>query len=267
MLHDMSLNRDYERRTQRSEMIHPTGKEMWDALAEATSRFYSTPETDKIVADIMKASADLAIGGKEGDGSMKTFGEWVSYTVFDESSPLSESFRPFPKVPRLLRDVTITEKIDGTNASVRVYPDGTVRAGSRTRWITPEDDNFGFAAWVRDHAEELRGLGEGHHFGEWWGRGIQRGYGLNERRFSLFNVSRWNADTPPPACCHIVPVLYKDLPFDALHGALECLFPSGSSYAAPGFSRPEGVMVYHSAARQYFKYTFDGDGHKGGARG
>ncbi len=31
------------------------------------------------------------------------------------------------------------------------------------------------------------------YFGEWWGSGVQRGYGLQkgDKRFSLFNVSRW----------------------------------------------------------------------------
>ena len=243
--------------------IKPDGQELWNNLQSMADRIFvaSNPPSNKLVADILKAQAEMAISGKGGDGSMKTFGEW-KYMVFDESSQIDEAFQPFPKVPRLLRNVTVTEKIDGTNASVRVYPDGTVRAGSRTRWITPEDDNFGFAAWVRDHAEELRGLGEGHHFGEWWGRGIQRGYGLNERRFSLFNVSRWNADTPPPACCHVVPVIYENLPFEDISIALENALVHGS-FAAPGFMKVEGIMVYHSAARQYFKYTLDGDGHKG----
>ena len=225
MLNDMSLNRDYERR--------------------------------KPDEDILKTQAELFANGNEGDGSMKTFGE---------PSRIDEAFHPFPKVPRLMRPVVVTEKIDGTNASVRVYSDGTVRAGSRKRWITPEDDNFGFAAWVRDHAEELRGLGEGHHFGEWWGRGIQRGYGLQERRFSLFNVDRWSADSPPPACCHVVPVLrcFSDIE-QFVCGATNLFLGLAleGSRAAPGYMDVEGVMVWHTAARQMFKYTLDNDGHKG----
>lgn len=49
---------------------------------------------------------------------------------------------------------------------------------SRTRWITPEDDNYGFAKWANENKEELLKLGIGQHFGEWWGSGIQRGYNL-----------------------------------------------------------------------------------------
>ena len=45
-------------------------------------------------------------------------------------------FEAFAKIPRFFRDVTISEKIDGTNAQVFVSEDGTVMAGSRSRWIT-----------------------------------------------------------------------------------------------------------------------------------
>jgi hypothetical protein len=31
------------------------------------------------------------------------------------------------------------------------------------------------------------------------------------------------------------------------------------SKAAPGFSKPEGVVVYHTAAQIYFKKTIEGD--------
>src|SRR5262245_32131020 len=126
-------------------------------------------------------------------------------------------FQPFNKIARLNRNCTITEKIDGTNASVEIVSklavdpgaDGlleTMRrfviaedaevamlAGSRTRYITPTDDNMGFAKWVEANAEQLLALGPGRHYGEWWGQKIQRTYGLTEKRFSLFNVSRWHA--------------------------------------------------------------------------
>lgn len=171
-------------------------------------------------------------------------------------------FEPFPKVPRLFREVTITEKIDGTNAGVYVDDDLNVFASSRTRWITPEDDNFGFAAWAEAHADELRRLGPGMHFGEWWGRGIQRGYGRAERHFSLFNTARWNEDNTPD-CCSVVPVLYQgEFSTLAVNGVLDRLEEEGSR-AAPGFDSPEGVMIYHTASRQIFKATLEGDQHKG----
>ena len=50
-------------------------------------------------------------------------------------------FTPFPKIARLYRDIIITEKIDGTNASVHIGEDGSFRTASRNRWTTPESDN------------------------------------------------------------------------------------------------------------------------------
>ena len=102
-------------------------------------------------------------------------------------------FREFPKIARLSREMIITEKIDGTNAQILITEDGQILTGSRNRWITPQDDNYGFAKWVEENKQEILKLGVGRHFGEWWGGGIQRGYNLpkGEKRFSLFNVSRW----------------------------------------------------------------------------
>jgi hypothetical protein len=181
-------------------------------------------------------------------------------------STTTPEFQSFPRMPRLCRDVIITEKIDGTNAQICISEDGSqIYAGSRNRWITPENDNFGFARWVQSHRTELLTLGPGRHFGEWWGCGIQRTYRLKEKRFSLFNVSRWSCGAPGctgeilPACCSVVPVLYTG-PFDNLRikvvmGDLELY----GSRAAPGFDKPEGIVVYHTAARQYFKKTFEHD--------
>lgn len=166
-------------------------------------------------------------------------------------------FVPFPKMPRLTRECIITEKLDGTNACIRITEDGEFLTGSRTRWITPYDDNYGFARWAHERKSELMALGVGTHFGEWWGAGIQRRYGLTEKRFSLFNVARWSDERPE--CCHVVPVLYRG-EFDtrAVEQALSSLRESGS-LAAPGFMKPEGVVVFHVAGNFGFKKTLEGD--------
>lgn len=167
-------------------------------------------------------------------------------------------FVPFPKMARHSRRVVVTEKIDGTNAQVHITDAGEVFAGSRNRWITPTDDNYGFAKWVEAHREELLLLGPGSHFGEWWGSGIQRRYGMTEKAFSLFNVGRWT-ETPPPACCRIVPVLW-DGPNDQLNlPALMVDLMTTGSHAAPGFMDPEGVIVFHTAAKVAFKKTLKDD--------
>lgn len=172
-------------------------------------------------------------------------------------------FQPFSKIARLNRDIIITEKIDGTNAAIGVTENGEVFAQSRTRIITPDQDNFGFARWVYDNNLALAdALGPGLHFGEWWGKGIQRGYGLDERRFSLFNVARWNpllTGEPLPDFLSAVPVMYKG-PFsqERINAMLDILRRVGSQ-AEPGYMRPEGVVVYHTAARMMFKATLEND--------
>jgi hypothetical protein len=182
-------------------------------------------------------------------------------------------FEEFPKMARLSREVIITEKIDGTNAQVYIealegYPlndpdciaqkDGLAMfVGSRSRWITPEDDNFGFAQWAYAHADELFMLGPGRHFGEWWGQGIQRKYGLDEKRLSLFNVSRWGDEHP--ACCHVVPTLFRgEFDTEVIAKVLYNLGQSGS-VAAPGFMKPEGIVVFHTAQNAGFKKTLEKD--------
>lgn len=182
-------------------------------------------------------------------------------------------FQEFPKMPRLSREIIISEKIDGTNGQVAIVEmegfsipgaiyekDGlALFAGSRTRWITPDNDNAGFARWCLANAEELLQLGHGRHFGEWWGQGIQRGYGMKEKRFSLFNVSRWADAAVRPACCHVVPELYRG-PFNTQIIELELdLLRTYGSKAAPGFMRPEGIVVFHTAGNLGFKKTIEKD--------
>jgi len=180
-------------------------------------------------------------------------------------------FQEFPKMPRLSREIIVTEKIDGTNAQICIGEDGSFQVGSRSRWITPDDDNYGFAAWAHANKDELMKLGPGRHFGEWWGAGIQRRYGLSEKRFSLFNTGRWydtnrawDANDPPglmaaPGCCHVVPVLWRGMfCTDDIEAALGLLRDHGS-YAAPGFMKPEGVVIYHVAGGIGFKKTLERD--------
>jgi hypothetical protein len=168
-------------------------------------------------------------------------------------------FIGFPKMARYSREVIVTEKIDGTNAQIYITGDGGFFTGSRTRWITPDNDNFGFSRWAHEHKDELMQLGAGRHFGEWWGSGIQRGYNLpkGEKRFSLFNVARWEHDRP--SCCQIVPILFSGN-FDVLNvqEVMDNLKAQGSM-ASAGFRNPEGIVIFHTVANIGFKKTFDKD--------
>lgn len=200
-------------------------------------------------------------------------------------------FQRFPSLTRFSQGWSISEKIDGSNAQIWIdtlssADDKPVRdkfalaciapepsnpeyklhivAGSRNRFIgnSRGDDNMGFAKWVQDNAEMLvKTLGEGRHFGEWWGKGIQRGYGLNHKRFSLFNTLRWKQEDLPEGL-YVVPCLldnqYLDNPGAAFMGAMALLQQNGSQ-AVPGFMNPEGIVMYHRPSGTTFKKTFDYD--------
>ncbi len=217
-------------------------------------------------------------------------------------------FIGFPKVPRLNRPIVITEKIDGTNGCVVIEevpyeasPDQPedvqsvvvgegnsspfenpsaeywVYAQSRKRVITPKEDNHGFASWVWDNAAELvMVLGPGRHFGEWWGSGVNRGYGLKngEKRFSLFNTRRWDvqseaSDDDPLGVLddwtkvpglRVVPTLaeYETFNTQDIEMVADWLRRNGS-VASPGFDRPEGIVIYHRASNGLFKVTLEND--------
>jgi len=196
-------------------------------------------------------------------------------------------FLPWPKTPRLFRDIVVTEKLDGTNAAIQIIPvaeldrweaedgklislidpqpiavvDGfAVFAQSRNRLIFPGKmtDNYGFAGWVERNAVTLvEDLGAGIHYGEWWGQGIARKYNQKHKTFSLFNVARYAEATFNTPSLDLVPVLH-DGHFDQweVENALQKLRSNGS-VAAPGFMNPEGICVYHTASRQVFKVTLD----------
>ena len=191
-------------------------------------------------------------------------------------------FTKFPKIPRLNRDMIITEKLDGTNAQIYIEHsevidelkdtderqqwfeqfgviagEFTLFAGSRNRWVSRADDNYGFAKWVAENKQDLARLGVGLHYGEYWGKGIQRGYDQMKKHFSLFNVTRWEENAP--LCCDVVPVLYEG-PFETyvIEQLVDNLWEYGSK-AAPGFMDPEGVVVFHKAANRMFKVTCKND--------
>lgn len=185
-----------------------------------------------------------------------------------------ELFKAWPKIPRLENEVYhITEKIDGTNACIIIVPydflnhSGSifplyinkeyslcVFAQSRTRLITPENDNFGFAKWVKENAEQLiKDLGEGYHFGEWWGYGINRGYDTAFKRFSLFNPTKHSE------VCYNVPYIKGECS-KFLHESIEdCKqrLISNGSFAMPGYMKPEGLVVYAEKAKCYWKVIID----------
>ncbi|MEU6246461.1 RNA ligase family protein [Glycomyces sp. NPDC047010] len=186
-----------------------------------------------------------------------------------------DEHRKWPKTPRLTTPFVITEKLDGTNACIAIsrlgdrsgvsaadldFPehhgvtvvyteDGcfAVRAASRTRWIAPGPrDNFGFAQWASEHAGPLTLLGVGRHYGEWVGRGIQRGYGMDHRVWALFD-EKWRNALPYglPPNVGVVPRIATAAGHELtkrVAWALDHLDKEGSYIGAPG-AVAEGVVV------------------------
>lgn len=142
------------------------------------------------------------------------------------------------------------------NKSYKVY------AGSRTRWLTPEDDNYGFAKWVDQNAQTLiEFLGEGRHYGEWAGPGINSGEGLKQKTFVLFEPWRYTAgkyEVVLPDDIKFVPIF--NIPiceeisiYDYINIIMGDLKNKGS-FLVPGYMFPEGIVITINGQR--FKKTF-----------
>ena len=176
------------------------------------------------------------------------------------------TFEKFPKMARLKRQCVITEKIDGTNAQILFNSEGDMLVGSRKRVIVPGDDNYGFARWAYDNQLRLMDvLGKGRHYGVWWGNGIQRGYGCppGERFFSLFNTERWLHDDVDKlnvvTGLRVAPILYNGIFGEKASDVAMASIKSLGSSVVKGYRNPEGICIWHSATRAYYKRTFEHD--------
>lgn len=174
--------------------------------------------------------------------------------------PRFESFEDIKKLGNAV--LFITQKIHGSNAQVFIYPSyGGVldlAVGSRTRWIAPGNDNYGFAEFVYANKQEfIDKLGPGRHYGEWAGPGINSGEGLDKKTFVLFDHWRYPEDRPLPPNTVVVPVLYSG-PFD-MSKVKECMddLKNVGSKLVPGYMRPEGIVVRIKGER--YKVVFNAE--------
>lgn len=214
-------------------------------------------------------------------------------------------FKAWGSTPRWHKGLHITEKINGTHGGISVqefsfgYHAGTetpddaklvfssevddsgdpkreylVRAQSRKRIITPNNDNFGFAQWVWDNAYGLANmLGFGYHYGEWYGEGIQKNpLGVSGRRFALFNTWHWAGkgnverlrDSGVPGLTH-VPVLHDEqthgpATWGTIPSILIDLMLNGSKAdGAQEGSKPEGIVVWQRETKQRYKILLEED--------
>lgn len=186
------------------------------------------------------------------------------------------TFQSWPKIARLDNEqMIVSEKLDGTNACIqfqpptdgpgprgaeKMYEPGTAyvfAAQSRSRLITPDKDNAGFATWVHaNHASLFADLGYGIHFGEFWGSGIQRRYGMDRKVFSLFNTHRWEAKRGHFATenLDVVPLLWTG-PVDIAQIQEEYNQLRWNGSRATTFDNPEGIVVYLTATGVSWKLT------------
>jgi hypothetical protein len=174
-------------------------------------------------------------------------------------------FKKFPKIERYdVVEFTITQKLHGSNAQVYIFETENgldLLCGSRSRWITPEDDNFGFAKFVQNNKQDFMDtLGIGRHYGEWVGKGINTGEGLIDKQFFLFNWKRW-VFIPLPENVRRIPLISHGHTFlYELDGRIECamedLKESGSKIC-PGYMKPEGIVIEINGV--FYKKTFENE--------
>jgi hypothetical protein len=191
-------------------------------------------------------------------------------------------FKAYPKTHRIgTEQYTITEKVDGTNgvvyvhkakpADFRVGKDRSyVKAGSRSRWLEDDGskkwDNHGFGEWVMENERALIELPEGFHYGEWYGRGINRNYGLKDRRFMLFDYARYDKlitnNNILGDLIETETVLADVVTYDYLSIAIKlnsaCLSVEGSVHVR-GFSDPEGLIIRSKLRPAVYKYIIRKD--------
>lgn len=118
----------------------------------------------------------------------------LAWTDIENFHSLRKSLQ---KYPHLAGEGALTYvskvKLHGTNAGIRIDPDGTVTAFSRSNVITPASDNLGFARWVNENVDEWRKLASQSLvpqviWGEWCGPGIMKGVAVNKLPHKVFAV-------------------------------------------------------------------------------
>ena len=136
-----------------------------------------------------------------------------------------------------------TVKLHGTNAAVGITKDGSLFCQSRSRIITPEDDNFGFANFVKHNEGYFLNLlgyicakAEVEScivYGEWCGANIQKGVALSDldKMFVAFYAEGYDNEVSIP-----LDIQYVD--FDHRYGVYSVYdFPTYSH--SVDFSNPE----------------------------
>jgi len=157
-------------------------------------------------------------------------------------------------------------KLDGTNAGIRIVRNDDdefeFAAQSRSRVITPEGDNYGFATWVYANEKwvvqvakrclfgELKDI---LVFGEWAGPGVQKRTSVSKierRMFFVFGVIL-NPESDDPF------LVYK--PWDIEDGLVEhpdvCVIPFMESWPTAYFGEDKPVADFINATNDIVEWV------------
>ena len=163
-------------------------------------------------------------------------------------------FRGWPKISRYTKPMkgVITEKMDGTNSALIIQEGELVGCQSRKRLIKPGDDNHGFACWAFENKERLEKLGDGYHYGEWCGPGINGNrHNLDRKSLFLFSWYRDDRENHIANDLQFVRVLHEgDITGDVITQAMETLADT-VEYSA------EGIVIYYYDSKYFQKHTFE----------
>lgn len=134
-------------------------------------------------------------------------GFFPSISQFRNVVKAEREWAAYHQVEPRTREFIGTVKLHGTNAGISLGPDGELVFLSRTRQITPEDDNAGFARHMSQYANLIkpmlgafadRGM-TATIFGEWCGAGIQNNVGISaEQKMFVIFALRLNDDWVDP---------------------------------------------------------------------
>ena len=178
------------------------------------------------------------------------------------------NYSSFPSIERLENIYcVISEKIDGTNGLIEIN-ETNVRFGSRNRYISFSDDNAGFANFFKDYEARFKDAAKDittdksyplRIYGEWFGRGIQRGYGLKDKFFMPFSsfYSEKLIEYQVPNV--ITPnIMYTGkFSMEVVDTCMQQLKLNGSG-VVKDYKQPEGIVIFFPKYNFRLKETFDG---------
>ena len=167
-------------------------------------------------------------------------------------------FEPWAKIPRaVLGGCIISMKMNGTNACIIIKDGKVVGVQSRKRMINigKENDNYGFASYVAQNMEKVLQLGEGRHYGEWAGLGIQKNpHNLESKTFFLFDTRRWGEHNVPPEGIEVVEILHQG---EYSRTIIDDVMNTLKTRSETEGWKAEGIVVYLPKIKAMEKHTFE----------